>query len=246
MAGRVGEHRLEALAGGALALAAVLRRIACRTQAQDQLVAGLLELGQADEAPGVGAGKALRVLGGRGLGMGRKAPLEPRDLIAEGPPRRGFVATVDGRHARGLGLGHLRVAARIEDASQVARVNAGVAGGGRGGRGQLLHPGGAGAGSDESSLPLARGDETLRLEAAVDGPGGVGVDAHPGGELAHARQAVTRPQSAADDQGTQPPGEIDAHRQVVVAVKLQFIRLDHWTSTLAQQCAARLPFSLSA
>ena len=64
---------------------------------------------------------------------------------------------------------------------------------------------------------MAGDDQPLLLEAPVDRPGGVDVDPRPGRQLAHAWQPVAGAEPAAEDQGPQPPGEMDADRNLVVA-----------------------------
>ena len=243
MAGWVGEHGLEALAGHSLAFAAALRLAARGAQPKNELVAGALELGDVDKPAGLGRGKALAAAGTGGLGVRRKAPLKPRDLVAQGAPSGGLVATFEwrgrdivapfqprnrclaGRSERGCRLEHLKirclgVAARVEHTGQIAGVNPRVARGiGRCGR-EFLDRRRRGACGNECALALPRGDQSLRLKAPVDGAGRVRVHSHPGGELAHARQAVPGGQPAADDQRSEPPGEVDAHRQVIPAIQL--------------------------
>lgn len=125
MPGGIGEHRLEPLAGGTLALALVLRSHAGALEALDEVVAQPLQVGQSDYAPLAG-----RTRRGSGLcGVGGKAPLEARDLIAQRLPCGALVAACEYRDVDDLGSGGRIAAACVEDARQVAGVDAGVAGG---------------------------------------------------------------------------------------------------------------------
>ena len=135
MPGGIGEHRLEALAGRALLVTAPLRLAARGPQPIDQLVAGLLELGDSDQPAGLGGGEDMVTVGAGGLRVGREAPFEARDLVAQGAAGSRLVATLErrdlvGLHGRNLEQIDIRshsVAARIENAGQVARIDAGVA-----------------------------------------------------------------------------------------------------------------------
>jgi hypothetical protein len=135
--GRIGEHRLEALAGRALALAFVLCGRAGPLETLDEVVAQALQVGEADDAP-------LRCPFRRGSGMrriGGEAPFESRDLIAQGAARGPFVSTLERRDLgdlEGGGRGRQVAASRVEDAGQVTGVDPLVPGRRRGRRGELL------------------------------------------------------------------------------------------------------------
>ena len=96
--------------------------------------------------PGSGAGRTSPSPGAGGLRVGREAPLEARDLVAQGAAgsrlvatlERGDVVCLDGWSLQRLETRSLGVAAGIEDAGQVAGVDAGVAGGLRRRRGELF------------------------------------------------------------------------------------------------------------
>jgi hypothetical protein len=218
--GRIGEHRLEALARHTLALAASLGLAARGAQAVDKLVAGALECGDVDEATGFGGGERLALRGSGGLGMSREAPLEPGDLVAQCTAGRRLVAALEGRRLEDLEVGRAGVAARVEHTRQVAGVDAGVAGCIGGGGRELLDSRHRGTCGDEGPLALARGHEPLRLEPTVDGTCGIGVHSHVRSEVANARQAVAGGEAAADDQRSQTPGEVDPHGKVVAAIQL--------------------------
>lgn len=243
MGGGVGQHRLEALTRSSLALAALLGRIPCRAQPHDELVAGALELRDIDEPAGLRGVEVFGVVGAGGLGMSREVPLQTRDLIAQRAAGRGFVATLERRgcHNPALpatpdsrvatfsefrrGFEHVEircvgVASRVEDAGQIARVDAGVTcRTGCGGR-EVLDRRHGGSGGDEGSVALPGDDEALRLEAAIDGAGGIGIHSRARGELAHPGQPVPRRQPSAHDQRPQAPGEVDPDRQVIAAIQL--------------------------
>ena len=228
----IGQHRLEALAGHPLALAASLRLAARGAQASDELVTGLFQRGDVDETPGLRGGEGLALAGGACFRVSREAPLEPRDLVAKGAAGRSLIAALQGwRRNRavvaedrprfqGLEIGRLGIAARVENPRQIAWVDAGVASGfGRSGR-EVLDSRHGGAGGHESALPLPRSDQALGLEAAIDGAGGVRVDAHSGRKLTDAGQPVSRGQPAAHDQRPQAPGEVDSDGKIVPPVQL--------------------------
>ena len=146
MAGGIGKHRLEPLARGPLLLAALLGLRTRGAKAVDELVAGALQLGDVDEPAGLGGGEGLVLSGGRGLGVGREAPLETGDLVAEGAAGRGLITPLDGgndvrldsRGIEGLKTRGLGVAAGVEDASKITRVDPGVAGCIRRRQGEIL------------------------------------------------------------------------------------------------------------
>ena len=242
MAGGVGEHRLEALARQALALAASLRLLTRSAQPLDEVVASALEFGDVDETPGLGGGEALGLACPGRLGVGGEAPLEPRDLVAQRAASRGLIAPLDGRHVvallkagdscsalpecrrrlEHLEVGRLGIAAGVQDAGQVTGIDAGGAGCIGCSGSEFLDRRCGGAGGDKGPLALTRRHKSLRLEAPVDGAGRVRVHSHPGGKLADARQAVPGSQAAADDQRPQAPGEVDADRKVVPTIQLHF------------------------
>ena len=138
MPGGVGEHRLQPFTRRALPLAALLGPATRSAKAVDQLIAGPLERGDVDEPSGLGGGYNIALAGGSGgLRVRRKAPLEAGDLITEGTAGGRLVATLEGGDVlrpggRGLKQAEVRslgVAAGVEDAGQVAGVDAGITGG---------------------------------------------------------------------------------------------------------------------
>jgi hypothetical protein len=185
VAGGVGDHRLEPLAGRALLLALLLGFTARGPQPLHQIVAGALELGDSDQAPRLGGGD-YRCLRGGHLRVRREAPLEARDLIAKSATGRGLVAAFQRRRLGGYELGGVGIASRIEDPRQIAGIDAGVAGGVGSRGGKLFDGGGGRARGDKGPLALAGGDKPLHLQAPVDGARRIGVDAHPGSQLPYA------------------------------------------------------------
>ena len=158
MPGGVGQHRLKPLARSALLFAALLGFAARGAQTVDEVVAGALELGDVDEPAGLGCGEDIALTAG-GLRVGREAPLQARDLVAKGAAGSGLIATLDGRRLQDLEIRHpqvlrVGVAAGVEDAREVAGVDACVPGRVGSSRGKLLDRRRGGAGSDEGSLAL--------------------------------------------------------------------------------------------
>ena len=94
----------------------------------------------------------------------------------------------------------------------IARVETG---GARGRRGLLNEAGDPGRVrrrcEDERAAAMLRLNESLSLEAPVNGKDGVDVDADRSRQLAGARQAISGLQHASGDQHAQPPSQLSSH-----------------------------------
>jgi hypothetical protein len=202
--------------GGALAAAALLGRRVGLLQSFDELVADRLEVSEVGDR---GVGGARGALLGIELRIGRELPFQARDLRPQGLAGGALVRLgelgVEVRGGRGLvdGVG---LACRVDRAGELAGLDAergrrlGSVGGGllEGRRDPRML-------GDEGPGAMAGDHQTLVLEPAVDRAGGVDVDPGPGAELAHPRQPGPGLETAALDQGPQPPPQLDAHRDVV-------------------------------
>ena len=83
----------------------------------------------------------------------------------------------------------------------------------------------AGLARDEGPAAVLGPDEPLGLEPRVHGAHGVGVHARRRGHLAHAGQAGAGTELAGGHRGAQVPGELDAERDLAVAVEPDARRL---------------------
>ena len=214
----LGHRLLEALSLEALAFPAALGLGLRLLQARDQPVSGRLQLAERRQVR-LRSQRARRPFGGTPLGVGREARLQAGDLPAQ---RRTGSALVLRRRRLGV-LRRLRLAERlarrapgVESPRQLARID------------PLRERVGAtwaassssvgatetyGATNVPQSLPGDR--EPVVLQAPVDAPCRVDVDAGAGREFAHARQLLPRRQPAALDQRLQPPGEVDPDGKIV-------------------------------
>jgi len=226
------DHAVEAPASLLLVAATQLDLSTHPLESVDQLVTHRLQLtdvGDPSGRPGEwlrgGLGDARL---GRVGGVCGELRFEAGDLVPQRPARgAGFLFARLGQGRFGVGgrcLYRRRCCGRpgIERASEIARVDAERFGGLRGVGGDLLELRRCGHVRDhEGALPVPGDDQLLPFEAPVDSPRGVHVHSRPGGQLAHAGKLVAGPESAAEDQRPQPPGEVYADRDIVVATDLR-------------------------
>jgi hypothetical protein len=259
------DHVAEALARRALVAAPTLDLGPDPLEAIEELVADGLQLtkiGDPRSRPGKRLRRSLRYARlGCLLGIGRQQRLQPGDLTPEGPPGRPSVLLA-GRSEGGFGVGrrgrlpHKRLVGRragVQRAGEVAWIDSERARGlGRIG-GHLLERRRRGdVRQDEGSLPVARHDKPLVLQAPVDRPGGVDVDPGTDSQLPHTGELVPASESATEDQRPQPPGQVYADWKVAVALDIgrrilhggraprSLIRgLCHCASTLAHPWVAK-------
>ena len=217
MCRRIGRHPLEPRSRPSLFLAPVLRGGAGAIETRDQVVADPLELGHVRDMtlrPEQGMG-GLAGLAGVAR-VGGELCLETGDLPAELLPAHSLVGRAVGNV--GIGRGGLAGsrAGGVDRPGEVPGVDAVLTGVVDRIRGEALEVRRAGGVlRDERPEAVARRDQAVVHQAAVDRPRRVDVHAGPAGELADARQAVAGGQLPARDQDPEPPGELGADRQVV-------------------------------
>jgi hypothetical protein len=188
----VGRHLLEPRAGTPLHVSPPLGRRAGAVEALDQVVADLLELGHVRD---VALGTKQRMRGLTGLagiaGIGGELRLEARDLAAKLPPSEPLVGLDIGN----LGARNVNVvgglcdrlgarARRVDRPRQVTGVDPVLASLLNGVRCQPFQIGRSRRiVGDEGPEAVARGDQTLILEPAIDRAGRIHVHAGTAGEL---------------------------------------------------------------
>jgi hypothetical protein len=242
--GGIRRHLLEPPAGAVVAVSAASSRRSSTVEALDQVVADLLQLGHVGHVS-LGAEEGMGGLAGLSR-IGRvcgELRLEVRDLAAKLPAPEPLVG-LDRRHlAVRRRSGQIRPG-RVDRPGEVPGVDATLPGALDGlGREALEIRRARGIVGDERPEAMARGNQPVVLEPAVDGARGVDVHTGAARELTHAGEAVTWAELAACDQDAQSPRELRAERQVVGASKVRrqvggrlclcLRGLCHCTSTLA-------------
>jgi hypothetical protein len=217
----IADDLLATRAGAALALAAPLRSLAGRLQALHQLVADGLELADAGHM-GLRAQERMRLLLGARLRIGGELRLEAADLAPQLAAGGRFVGGAPDIRKPGAlaGIGALGTELGGEDRPrELQRIDLRISGALDRVGGEPADVGRAAGGlGDEGAAALMGNDQPVALEAGVDRARGVDVDPGALGDLAHAREALARRQLAGRDQGPQLPGQLDADRQVLVAL----------------------------
>ena len=230
MPGGVLEHCVVLAPGDTLLVSALRDAAANPLQPIDELIANRLQLADAGDPRGRSGerlGRRLRDAGPGGvLGIGGQLSFEAGDLLAQRTARGALAGGVG--DLRGCGeigeLGGRRFvrpqasgkASCIQRPGQLARLDADLAGRGRGiGRNPLEIRRNSRVGGNESPRAVLGDDQAFVFEAAVQRPRRVHVHASGNGEVANARQTVPGRQAAAEDQRSQAPGEAQADRQLL-------------------------------